>query len=88
MTFADFLNDQGTKILGGFTTMIGAAQIGLPSLVSAQVITPNEDVLWQFLLGLLASGFGGVTIARGVSTGAVYREAKQIVATNAAKETP
>jgi hypothetical protein len=86
MTFADFLNDHGTKILGGITTMIGAAQLGLSSLVSAQVITAGQGVLWQFLLGILAAGFGGVTIARGVSTGAVYRQAKAVLADAAAKD--
>jgi hypothetical protein len=83
MTFADFLNNHGTKILGGITSMIGAAQIGLPSLVNAEVITAKEDVLWQLILGVLAAGFGGVTIARGVSTGAVYRQAKAVLAAQA-----
>jgi hypothetical protein len=85
MTLEDFFSDHGTKILGSVTAMVGTAQVGISSLVTGNVITPGDGILCQFILGVLAAGLGGVTIARGFSTGAVVQQAKQIVATNAAQ---
>ena len=79
MTLADFFNDHGTKILGSLTAMVGTAQVGMSSLVSGQVITQGDGILWQFILGVLAAGLGGVTIMRGISTGATVQQAKAIV---------
>jgi hypothetical protein len=88
MTLGDFLADHGTKILGSVTAMVGTAQVGLSSLVSAGELTAGQGVAWQFALGIAAAGLGGVTIARGFSTGAVVQQARQIVATNAAQFPP
>jgi hypothetical protein len=81
----DFLAEHGTKVLGSVTAMVGTAQVGISSLVTGQVISPSAGILFQFILGVLAAGLGGVTIARGFSTGAVVQQAKQIVATNLAQ---
>jgi hypothetical protein len=88
MTFSDFISDHGTKLLGSVTAMVGTAQVGISSLVTGNVITAGDGILCQFILGVLAAGLGGVTIARGFSTGAIVQQAKQIVATNAAQYPP
>ena len=80
MTLGEFFSDHGTKILGSVTAMVGTAQVGISSLVTGQVITAGNGILWQFVMGVLAAGLGGVTIMRGISTGAVVQQAKQIVA--------
>jgi hypothetical protein len=85
MDLGEFLSANATKVLGSVTAMVGTAQVGISSLVTGQVITPGSGILCQFILGVLAAGLGGVTIARGFSTGAVVQQAKQIVATNLAQ---
>jgi hypothetical protein len=88
MNVWDFLGNHGTKILGGVTAMVGAAQLGLSSLVSEHAITPTQGTIWQFILGVAAAGLGGATVIRGFSTGAVVQQARAIVAGQDQSPTP